>query len=926
MKKRGIIMLGMFLVFLLSFQMTSSQDFQKAINEKNKLFIAEGNRIYAIETNEGKILWEHDDEGQINGMELIDWNSDAEKDLVIASQSQIMPPLKILDGKTGEILKGFYPKEKTYEGSTLQPVENLKVINSEIIFSSGWILYKAGEEIKRLNLFKNRIGKIESGDVQGEIKVISYVENQRREDLSRKITYDVDLEGEIHDVDEITGSIAEETDFNRKKFSTTNNCERRHFKSSSSDRISVAGATLNQKSDFYCLNGFLYYLNGSGYLIKRHLDTESETPLRQIKCSGNQPTSRQVLGENVMCEEMIDLKNGKKVTIKGRNDEFFTYYDGEKELIIENKWPFSYRHGNNRGNVSFEILNENQIHDFSGGWDYDKDGKKEVMLFFGNGETNALVFFEISTGQKELITLILTEQQVKNRNNTLTNNLTGTQKRLDETRKKETGENNERDSLTRRIDEKNDEARREDNETERRKIDREIKKLEDKRDDVEDGIAKLQKDKGKLTSEIEIIRQEIRKLNSGGGQAKIKSFDFCSGKLFINSLESVYVFEHGKEKKEMSFSGNQEIENRYLNPHYVTCLDDGKLGVFTYSGVYVAKEDGTGTKKTDSKEDRSLMGNQKAVRIKSGGKIYVPVIGGNGTRQFIQIYNSKGNLESEKEIENEVFSSYSREGKTFFCLERFEREQKAYLLDEGIKGFSFSRPESLGYENVKCEKLIVDDCDNDGGNELSFWVRTNETGEKSKRICLNENEKSFINVTGWGTVLEGRIAGEYFIKTKKSENPFYEIRERKNVEFPHEVYNGKGEKVLVSLKPVFLESNGFTDYEGNEIKSSDSELIKSTEVNQNEVLVTFGIPGEKIIFVDGAHYERTEADETILKLAAGERDVKAYYYNTEDGNVYLDGEKVKIESSNPISPVSWILPIIFIITATTITLIRRMNK
>ena len=875
MEKKSLIALACFLFILLNLSLVSSQEVYKAIHEGDRIFVATDNRVGVLETNEGKILWEYKDEAQISGMELIDWNSDGEKDLVLSTDSAIIPPIKIIDGKTGKILQGFYPKEKTYAGNVLMPAQHLKVIGSDIIFSSGLLLYKIEQgQVKRINLLKRNIERIESES--GMIKLFSVIKLNQDTGHYTYEKVSVDLKGKIMDKEKIEYT---SSDFFRNL--RQSNCQENNFNLKDSDTFTVADISLNSQDEFYCLNDFIYYINESNFLLKRNLNTKTDTPLREIKCS-----NPQILGETVLCYEGFDLKNGKKVPwLEYNENEFFTFYNGEKELIIENNWPFNYKFGDTEGNFNFEVLNDSLIYDSFQEWDYDGNGKKEILLSFreGYGRTSALMFFESFTGQKKLITLKLNEQQIKDKNKSLQNNLTNTERNLNRTQEEINKKRNRIDGLHKKRSEIT-------NESNIREVDKEIS-------DLEDDVSDLHKETQEFNNEIERIRQDLYDLRRN---SEIKSFDFCNGKLFVvDSYGDVYLFEDGKDAKKIDFDRS--------SLQYIACFGDEKLVAFSYERIFITEQDGTPIKEKNLSEKQTPIATEGAVRIKDGEKIYL--YGTDEENNYIFIYDSDGDLIKRGGV-GELRATV-KEGKPLFCSESYSHKDDDFtdvrLLDKGISNYKIS--------GLSCRKIVTGDCDNDGKNEVILFEKSED---KLTRICYNGGNR---NVSY--SDVEGRLVGDYFIV--KSDDGNYRFGDY-NLQFPYEVYNKEGEKILVSLKHVFLKSGGFVDYEGKEITATDFELIQSKEIDENEVFINFKHLGEKIIFVNGTYYDIVEDKETILKLTSGKHVIQAYFYNLTSEGISFDKEEVTIPSSNSISFLSWIILIVFIVIIPIIIIIKKKSE
>ena len=746
--KRGLIIL-VFALFFLNFHLLNAAEVYKAINEGGRVFVAVGEKLYAIEINEGKTLWEYDNGVVINNMEMLDWNSDGEEDMVISGNGGVTPPIKIINGKTGEILHSIYPKEKSYLGNSLMPVSNLKVIDSKIIFSSDSLLYKIEhDQPDRMALFETAIEEIEVEP--GLIKI--FTTSFYRQDSERQLKYIVDLNGKIISREEIEyrygGDNFEGNIYNKRELLKTN-CPEENFESIEIENLVISGIRAEPRN-IYCTDDFIYYLNDSKFLLKRDFNSQEDIPVRHIEC----PVLR-VLGEIALCYESgFDVGHGRKISLS--NDNFITYYNGGKELAVKNTFPFNYRYGDMMGNFNFEILNQSLIRDISSGWDYDGDNNQEILLYFDG----SLMFFETSTGQKHLITLRLNEQQFAEKNNSLNDELKITEKDLER--------------ATRRLDDLQDDfANVNQSDTgEINKLNRDIEEATDERNELQEKIYGLNR-------ELANLREDLR----------IKGFDFCDGKLFVNSDEGVYLFEDGNEKKRLDFSGN---------PNYLACLDDLKLGIFSYLELHIIKYDGLVLEHEELKDNGTLrLYGDRPVQIRKGEKIYLPVFTGEFVEK-IYTYDSNGELIDEFNIEN--VRTMAKNGKLFLCSDSYDYF-KLNLLDEDVLDFHFNIARFEKYRDL-CEEAIIDDCDDDGKNEIQFLFKRND---KLERICLNDEDNMELNPSDY---VSGRNVGDYSVIKTFSENRrvrgfFFGSSEIEKPSFPYEVYDGEGKKVLVSSKPVF---------------------------------------------------------------------------------------------------------------------------
>lgn len=245
MNRKYAILIGLcVLAILLSTSVFAQyQDTPNVLSSQDNVYIAEGNKIYSIQ--DGEFSWVYTDEGIISSFDLTDWNRDGTKDIVVASSSTVMPPLKIINGINGEPLKFFSLNEKTFAGNIPSKIESILVANSEIFVVSGNLLYKVDRASeKRINIFDQTISEISlegnalvlSGNFRG--KTINYYVDFNGNILRKQIT------NEGFTVREYSGKYGESSD--------VGNCPSQYVDSQNSMNTVISGVRVNQ-DQFYIL-------------------------------------------------------------------------------------------------------------------------------------------------------------------------------------------------------------------------------------------------------------------------------------------------------------------------------------------------------------------------------------------------------------------------------------------------------------------------------------------------------------------------------------------------------------------------------------------------------------------------------------------------------------------------------------------------
>src|SRR3989344_1459689 len=909
MIKKVIVLILFFSIFILPFFVNAQPS--SAVSVEDMSFISSGNRVYSIEN--GEVIWTYYDESNIVGMvSAKDWNSDGKEDIVLYSNSVIMPEIKILNGNDGEILNSFYPMEKTYAGNRLMPVSVLKLIDSDIFFSSGSLLYriqKGQNSIERI--FVSSDGAIKSiNAINGKVEVNVGFRPEK--------IYTLDFNGNVLGTKTINQNNAEwdKSDF-IKQVQNTINCPLNKISISGTNNyfvenpstVSVSGleklvenpSTVSvsglekQINMIYCDESAVYYLNDSIFLFKRNLDTGVDTILWKVDCL-LQDSEKKVFGQIVGCGNTVFVQDGKGISLPDFDNLFKSYYDGQKELFIENVWPFKYQYNGNQGYFDYKILERSLIKDVSSELDFFGDGNKQVFISFVDpssfGGSLALLVFEPLTGKKQLLTLSLTENETKIKKNSLQNQMENLNDSFNQI-------NQQISNLYGLIN----------SETNQSRI-----------DGLNSQINNLTFQTGDLQNQIWSLQNELN-LFDFGQNLLINSFDVCDNKMFVTSTSnSIYYFQPGKNATKMTLSDDT------IYPMALACLDKTdskqKLIVFNMGGdkskSYVIKESGDLVNQDSFGGNESLLNFPSALNLRDGNKVYLPTHSFSGKSNYY-IFGQDGGKISEQSISINNYHYTVKSGKQFLCSINDQSDKngmtiQAYLTD---KGFSYFRQDlSTHLDQALCENMPVTDCNNDG--KLDIFLAFKDDG-KIKNGCLQNGGNSlnfdFEDKGNGGfsqpVFLTGRIAGNYLISEHSFiYNPYIggdsSIAEPN---FPYEVYTFDGKKIFVSLKSFFLNDGNFVDDENKNIPSKN--LIGSKKISKNQVLMDLTQAGDNIIFVDGQYYDSTKQNQILLRLTPGEHTIKTYLY---DGKYYFFDESiVNVPGSGSISIFSIILLVVFIL-------------
>jgi hypothetical protein len=883
MKKKSwwISLLFCFFLFL-SLSEVVSQEFNVAEAGNNRVFVSVDNTLYGIKSDTGEIFLEYSDEAVIYGLLSTDWNGDGSDDAVIYSASIVMPRIKVLDGVTGRILSSFYHSEKFYTGNSLVEVDDFKLINSKIILASGQLLYKIdGNQIKRIGFFDSQISLLDEDG--GNILVVV----QKGDRIEKSW---LDFNGKVIRK-QMSGADSILKNYGLRTIQD-GNCDSEFLSADRTGNLLIADIT-TMPGKFYCSGEYVYYLNDSNFLLKRNLFSKADTSLWNIPCS-----SPNVFGENVVCENNIFLKNGKEIGLPAPGNKLVTYYDGVKELSIRNIWPFDYRYGELKGNFNYGELKGSTIEDISHGFDYDGDGNMEILLSFkDSGQlTSALLFFELSSGDKKLITLKMTEQQFQNKKNTI------------------------RDE----IDEKTDSS----------------KELEDDIADKQEELLNqslsseerdaINSEVSELSEELDATNQELIQLQNKFANLReieyINGFDVCEQGLFLATENNVYLFKPraDAEAEDLEF---------YNAPRYVACVDDlnsnGKkdLAVFSYSQIFSVERDGTLIETTDLSNE-SIRMFSGAVQIRINSKVYLPLHDETQTKTKIKIFD----LELDETQEQSISMGFGgadkvKNGKMLSCSFDGATLYLSLIGDE-IINLEQSIDTSFGFSDL-CDKISVEDCDDDNEEEIFLLFKEKnklnvnclDLGKNVNFPSSTETTGNFNQMASFAYPVSGRVSGDYIITGLSSENSEYMPYSNGFSEpsFPSEVYNSAGEKIFVSLKSISLENGKFFDFGGRELQNQ-KKMIKDYQVDKSSISLAFLEPGAKVIFVDGEFYDLVNTENMLLQLTSGQHVIQVYQYDSD-----YSMEQIRADTSAP-QAFSLVSAIIFIIIISFVILIMARKR
>lgn len=868
------------------------------LSDNDNVYIAQENKLFSI--NNGQIAWQYNDESIIHDIVFIDWNNDFHKDIVIVSSSIIVPNIKIIDGANGNLLNSFSVTEESYAGKIPLPVNHVISNENNIFLSVGPVLYKIDHSgLKKINIFDGNINSLGSDHGQ------AYAETQQPQSVSRSYLN--------HNGDIIrTTSIPNQGRYVDPQFMKSvekSNCPKQSLEMDyDSQQIIVSNLRLYPR-EIYCNNNYLYYLDSSNSLRKLNLNTNADTFLKNTGCSNEIVL---INDKSFICGETLNINN-KIVTLPSTtSSSLLSLSNEDSQFAIETVWPFQYYSKTNQGELNYLILKSSKVIDLSDGWDFDNDGKKEILINFADDRgTTGLLFFEKSTQQKHFVTLMLSESQISTKKSDLLIKLSNLNSSKDQKEQKflrleedVNDKNNQLDNLNYEIDNLNRLRSNTDDADLLFDYEEQLDDLYGQRDNLINSVNNLNDDLSiaredfySLRGQINQLQSQLNEIASDDGRY-IQSYDFCNDKLFLTSNRDVYSFSSTLSLK--------EYPDLYGN--YLSCVNDqnndGKkdLALF-YDGISTATTSGNLIKKINT--DIEFEWFNSAIKVRNNQKINLPI---RSDDVVISTYDLNLKRINHNSYNFERVKSFWSNGKLFFCESNYDHN-KVLLIDDQPIEFNLETSSNLG-----CDKISFADCDNDGKDELVVGVSHNSVLDF---LCLNPGDSNLKS--------EDKNSGRYrskqdsFVKTELVSNHFVvkntfdqnEYRDPQVIEepkFSYEVYDTDKKKILVSSEPVFYSNNGFVNIDNQKIDTK--QLINGYSSSNNQVNLNFAMAGKKVIFVDGHYYDQTTANQFVVKLISGDHTVRTYLY--DNGKYYLDEINVYVTQSSNFSIFSAIILFIFI--------------
>lgn len=585
------------------------------------------------------------------------------------------------------------------------------------------------------------------------------------------------------------------------------------------------------------------------------------------------------------------------------------------------------------------------IVDIAGDVDFDNDGKKEAMIFFGDESgTTAFGFLELQTGEEKLVTLLISDSERASRINLLTNEINTLNQSI-------RNYENDISDLQQTISEK--ESQRSTWESERRSLQNQIQvlnsliqakiaegldvsseqaeltSLNNRIDNLNEQITDVSEEINSLDSDLTELRDnkrsdedslrdkedELRNLEQGS-VSYINGYDFCNGNLFLTAAGNIYSFD--------SSLVSEEIQAIVGYPYALACVNDlngdgsEELAVVSAQGIKAI--DLTGEVIEEVSFEDSILNPNSAIRVRSSGMLYIP------SRLESQTKVTKFNLNLDnmgEDIFNVYPETYSLQGETLICGVRHGVNLQAFIL-----GKSTSVSEFEGLNNLDCDNIILSDCDDNsakkpalisrGSNGINLHCGGSRGDRGSGRNYDWEDEKpvqavdSSLSRRDSPQIEEGssaRISGDYIIlQSGDEQRQTFNDGSIQKPKFPYEVYSLDGQKQLISLDPVFISNNNIIDQEGNNVLSRG--LIQNHRLEGTNYRLNFQQQGQKVIFVNDMFYDMVQENFINLKLVSGNHKVETFLYN--DG-YYQDEVDVYIPRTNNISFVSILITILFIL-------------
>jgi hypothetical protein len=719
--------------------------------ESDYTFISKDNKVYAFE--DGILKWTFYDEASILAIaEFNDLTNDGVKELLVVSKAIIMPSIKVLDGKKGNIVRE--------NNEFLEGIENkIPLIPTDAVFyndkvyiliSKGIYVYSPSDRLLHLfdiDFVANSMMVNSDGITLANYR---YIYNYSLEGHLKKSK---EAEDTGRGSSEFCADLEYTFDLSRKELKVNNNLF-------SSD---ITGAYCKNENFFYTDVNNSFYLYGTGKLYSLDKDIYNFDIIDKDRLV--------VLNDDKL--QLLD-KGNKIINNSFKSNSVSNTFNMQKE------WPFSYSYNGSLYNL--ENLPANMR--ISNVETYKSGIKEYAIIFPENFDLNKSVFvLNLKTKNVDKVNFVPSDEELEEIIENLDNNISYLENKIAIKESAISSNTVERDELNAEINSKQNEINTLQNErsvqyslrdakmaagldynAENNRIaaiDNEIDDLQDEVDELREDVSNLSGNEN-LWNEISVLRDEKRNFENERSRYDTeneywyRSFlinlsTFCNKKLFLRlGNEEFYTYDL-ESKKKTKFGLLEEIFNeKYVNE--LSCLKksltkenlvlafDENISVFDLD-----KNKISWSKEIDNLESNRLdkISNKKYLFVNGDNKLFV--------------YDYTGAL-----VKTKVGNFYNF----------FENDGMILIYDHSGQVISISDDVfDLEFEerNFK-DQLIYYDCDNDNKKDI-LWVKLNFEDKKMYLHCKNKNlnqktvlkefsEQMFSNVD---ELINAKIVGPYLV-------------------------------------------------------------------------------------------------------------------------------------------------------------------
>ncbi len=958
MKKRGFLHLILVNIILIMLFITSINGGEVSF-QGNPLFIPPGKLFLGGRSSEAKIflnnnifliskqkklcalkkditpLWIWNDEGEILYSAFInDFNSDSYKEILVVSKSFIMPSTKILDGKTGEIIKLFPITIKTYKNNYPSITNKVTIKDDKVILSNFKRIYEisGGDLInKKLDLqdFVNGLKIMNNHLIVSTLNEISLYDLNFNKIKTKKISIkrpsvffgdsnfiivgsspkDLSWKIEIYNSNlEEQGSFSLEKTENlpASKFFIFSNQMAIFDKDSKELKLydftgKIKKEIKNVEIVTQSSGNFYYLLSDSKKIMELNSITNTERELFNISSFNTGKIT-------LLDKNYFFIEKEKEIEFYNKNNFLGSYnlegttesknIDGS-DFLIRNYWPFNYFYKGAKGKINLTELKEKNIVSIREVGDLDDDGTKEVLIGFSeNGDYSDFEqegiedFILLNTKAKSInkISFIPTGEEL----NKTINNL------ISQRNSKDTSINDkekERDNLQKEINNLDEQISNETNETKINELEQKKESLQSNLDNLIEEINILNNQLGEIEEQLQNYQKREFKYSN-----KIMSYAiFNNGKkLFIMLSDKKYTVDLLTLKK--------EEKDILPNKFFVFLANIGDINSDNLEDIFFLSGEGAGVL---NGKDYSLIWeknitkdykiNEFQGRIYQEGSNFVIISYIKDNKRILGKINLQNgvfsmptknkNLNFFREIDGNLIFSEPEKEKIFIIM----KNGKTFELN---KNMDFQEGYSKGFSPV-----VFYDCNKDNKQDVLYVSHDfSDVYFKKKLICLDVDT---------GKHLKEIPNFKFYGKEMKVINNYLFIKE--GIIYVLDLNDFK----LVSgiLETPYKEGENLMNKKGNQIVINNKKIIvnEKKEVDGDFELNFNPVNGIIITKVDDSFYDSTLENKQLIRLKKGSHDLEVSYFDLQNKQYAFNELNIIVHRSKSIFPYFVILIAIFVI-------------